>query len=156
MIWQFQKEKTYSCSAMRESKFISNNSSKWKKFEDNIQQGNLAAEEMESAFVELNDDLAYARTFYKNRAVRLFLNNLLTRTYSRIYRGKKWNLNQLGNFFLHEVPRANYSARKLVSNVAPSQKKQAAKSASASGNARGSVGEYFLRSCNGPRATGHE
>ncbi|MBS3915083.1 MAG: stage II sporulation protein M [Bacteroidetes bacterium] len=99
---------------MRESKFIKVNAEKWRRYEDGIKQGSLPPEDMESAFVELNDDLAYARTFYKNRAVRLFLNNLLTPVYSAIYKGKKWNWKKAVNFFAVEAPAINYSARYML------------------------------------------
>jgi len=70
---------------MRESKFIDQNAEKWKEYERDLEADNLGPDKMEKAFIELNDDLAYARTFYKNRSVRVFLNNLLTPVYDRVY-----------------------------------------------------------------------
>lgn len=99
---------------MRESKFISDNKDKWQSYEDGIRNGSLPAEKMEQAFVELNEDLAYARTFYKNRAVRLFLNNLLAPLYNRIYQVKRWNFAGIGRFFSHEAPLMNFQARRFM------------------------------------------
>jgi len=99
---------------MRESKFILQNREKWQKYEAGIRNDSLPAEEMERAFVELNDDLAYARTFYKNRAVRLFLNNLLAPVYNRIYSTRKWNWAGLKTFFLHDAVLMNFRARKYL------------------------------------------
>lgn len=99
---------------MRESKFILQNKEKWQKYEEGIRGETLAAEDMERAFVELNDDLAFARTFYKNRAVRLFLNNLLAPVYTRIYNVRKWNFKALQQFFVYDAPLMNYQARKFL------------------------------------------
>lgn len=99
---------------MRESKFIIQNHEKWQKYEEGIRNETLGAEDMERAFVELNDDLAYARTFYKNRAVRLFLNNLLAPVYTRIYNVRKWNWKALQQFFVHDAPLMNYKARYFI------------------------------------------
>lgn len=96
---------------MRESKFIAQNRDKWKKYEEGIRNDSLPAEEMERAFIELNDDLAFARTFYKNRAVRLFLNNLLAPVYIRIYKVRKWNWASVRDFFANDAPLMNYQAR---------------------------------------------
>lgn len=99
---------------MRESKFIEQNKEKWRRYEEGIHSEKLHADEMSNAFVELNEDLAYARTFYRNRAVRLFLNNLLTPVYTRIYKGKKWTWKNLAHFFTDEVPRMNHAAGRYM------------------------------------------
>lgn len=99
---------------MRESRFIDQNLDKWQKIERAITSEKLPAEEMESAFVELNDDLAYARTFYKNRAVRLFLNNLLAPVYNTLHRGRRANWKSIVTFFTVDAPRMNFAARKYM------------------------------------------
>lgn len=99
---------------MRESRFISQNRDKWHRYEQGLNSGKLGAEETGNAFVELNEDLAYARTFYKNRAVRVFLNNLLIPVYTRIFKGKRWTWKSFGLFFTEEVPRMNYAAGRYM------------------------------------------
>lgn len=99
---------------MRESRFIDQNLDKWRRYEEEISSEKLSAEDMESAFVELNDDLAYARTFYKNRAIRLFLNNLLAPVYSQLLKVRKWNLKSTGHFFSEVAPAHFFSARKFI------------------------------------------
>lgn len=105
---------------MRETKFIDQKAEKWKRYEEGLNSGDLGPDELERAFIELNDDLAYARTFYKNRSVRVFLNNLLTPFYDRIYRGRPRSIRRVGVFFTETAPRIHFQARRfmLVSFVA--------------------------------------
>ncbi|MBL7811999.1 MAG: stage II sporulation protein M [Bacteroidetes bacterium] len=99
---------------MRESKFIDQNREKWQQYEQGIKNNTLDAEKMERAFIELNDDLAYAQTFYKNRSVRVFLNNLLSPVYNRIYRGRSLNRKSVATFFIHDAPLMNFRARHFM------------------------------------------
>jgi uncharacterized membrane protein SpoIIM required for sporulation len=99
---------------MRESKFIDQNAEKWKEYEQNLDAGNLGPDKMEKAFIELNDDLAYARTFYKNRSVRVFLNNLLTPVYDRVYEHRSGGWSKFAAFFTQTAPRISFSARKFM------------------------------------------
>jgi hypothetical protein len=48
---------------MRESRFIEENADKWQKLENSLKENTLPAAELERAYTELNEDLAYARTF---------------------------------------------------------------------------------------------
>lgn len=96
---------------MRESKFIEQNLNKWQNWESNLSKGNLAPEELEKAFVQLNDDLSYAQTHYKNRSVRIFLNNLLAPIYHKIQKSRSWSWKNIGAFFAIDVPHASYQAR---------------------------------------------
>lgn len=99
---------------MRESRFIEHNKEKWGKYEKGIQSDSLGAEQMEEAFLELNDDLAYARTFYKNRAIRLFLNNLLLPIYAKINTSRKASFKSMAHFFTEIAPSNFYSARHFM------------------------------------------
>lgn len=99
---------------MRESKFIDRNSEKWKQFEGDMRSKNMAPDELERAFLELNDDLAYSRTYFPNRSVRVFLNNLLTPVYDRIYRSRPFSRKAITTFFSQTAPRIHWSARKYM------------------------------------------
>jgi len=99
---------------MRESKFIDQNAEKWKQYEQGIRENNLSADELERSFIELNDDLAYARTFYKHRSVRVFLNNLLTPVYDRIYNRKEFSWKNIRDFFLIKAPAIHFKARWFI------------------------------------------
>lgn len=59
---------------MKEARFISRNKEKWKSMENGQQ---LDAEHLAANFIELSDDLAYARTFYPGSEVERYLNQLI-------------------------------------------------------------------------------
>ena len=59
---------------MKEARFISRNKDKWKNMENGQQ---LDAEHLAANFIELSDDLAYARTFYPGSEVERYLNQLI-------------------------------------------------------------------------------
>ena len=59
---------------MKEARFISINKEKWLKMEQGRQ---LDADRLAANFVELSDDLAYARTFYPGSDVEKYLNHLV-------------------------------------------------------------------------------
>ena len=48
---------------MREAQFLKQNAEKWKQYEAEL-HADISADTTAARFVELTDDLAYARTFY--------------------------------------------------------------------------------------------
>ena len=61
---------------MKETSFIKQNKEKWYKFEQMYQQNQRDPDELSRLFIELTDDLSYARTHYPKRSVRVYLNGL--------------------------------------------------------------------------------
>lgn len=59
---------------MKEARFIARNKDKWKEME-NWQR--LDADKLAANFIELSDDLAYARTFYPGSEIEQYLNRLI-------------------------------------------------------------------------------
>lgn len=55
-------------------------------------------------YIQLTDDLAYARTFYPASKVTKYLNGLAARTHLAIYKNKKEKRNRLFNFWTYELP----------------------------------------------------
>lgn len=89
---------------LRESKFISQNLDKWNHIEASVNGNSMDPNDLENSFVELNEDLGYAKTFYPNRSVRVFLNNLLTPIYTKMYKARPWKWSSIKAFFAEEVP----------------------------------------------------
>ena len=56
---------------MRETKFIEQNREKWAEFEELLRENNRDPEQLNQLFIQITDDLSYARTFYPNRSVRM-------------------------------------------------------------------------------------
>lgn len=55
-------------------------------------------------FVQLVDDLAYAKTFYPTSRVTKFINSLASGIYLRIYQNRKEESNRLVKFWRYDVP----------------------------------------------------
>jgi uncharacterized membrane protein SpoIIM required for sporulation len=55
-------------------------------------------------FVQLVDDLAYAKTFYPTSRITRFINFLASRIYLRIYQNRKEESNRLVKFWKYDVP----------------------------------------------------
>ncbi|MEO0404460.1 MAG: stage II sporulation protein M, partial [Bacteroidota bacterium] len=71
-------------------------------------------EELSKLFVETTDDLAYSRTYYPNRSVRVYLNDLSQSVYRSIYKNRKRRKGAFKEFWLQDIPNAMYFARKAL------------------------------------------
>ncbi len=96
---------------MKESKFIEQNKEKWEKLERMIQVENSDPNELSDLFIQLTDDLSYSRTFYQNRTVRAYLNNLTRKIFEKIYINKKAKRKNILNFWKEELPSIVYQSR---------------------------------------------
>ena len=96
---------------MRETSFIQQNEAKWKEFEQILGGERHAPEKLNDLFIQVTDDLSYARTFYPNRSVRVYLNGLAQRIFFKIYKGKTSRRSRIAAFWLDELPLLLYQAR---------------------------------------------
>ena len=96
---------------MRETSFIQQNEKKWKEFEQILAGERNAPEKLNDLFIQVTDDLSYARTFYPNRSVRVYLNGLAQRIFFKIYKGKTSKRSRIVAFWLDELPLLLYQAR---------------------------------------------
>ncbi|MCB0771436.1 MAG: stage II sporulation protein M, partial [Flavobacteriales bacterium] len=72
---------------MREAAFIHRNQAKWQRLEQVLQGlDGLSGDETSDLYIELNDDLSYARTFYPQSNIAIYLNGLAARLHHHIYR----------------------------------------------------------------------
>jgi uncharacterized membrane protein SpoIIM required for sporulation len=97
---------------MRETKFIEQNKEKWAGFEEQLKKGEKDPEKLNSLFMQLTDDLSYARTFYGNRLVRYYLNYLAQKLYLSLYKTKRDRGRKIWAFWKRELPQLVYEARK--------------------------------------------
>ena len=96
---------------MRETSFIKNNKKKWKEFEEILEQQKKDPDKLNDLFIQITDDLSYSRTFYPNRSVRVYLNNLAQQIFHSIYKNKKSRRSRLMSFWTDELPHLIYNAR---------------------------------------------
>ena len=96
---------------MRETSFIKQNKEKWKKYEQVLDQENPDPDELNDLFIQVTDDLSYSRTFYPNRSVRVYLNNIAQQIFYSIYKNKKTKLGRLAYFWTHDLPHMVYKSK---------------------------------------------
>lgn len=97
---------------MRETRFIEQNQDKWAKFEKNLKSGRSNPDELSRQFVEITDDLSYSRTFYPNRSVRVYLNNIAQKVFYSVYKNQKSRLFRFFNFWKEDIPQVIYESRR--------------------------------------------
>ena len=97
---------------MRETQFIEQNKKKWARFEGVLRSNSRNAEELSNLFIDITDDLSYARTFYTNRSVRVYLNSIAQKVFYSIYTSRSSRLKRFMAFWKDDVPQIIYEARK--------------------------------------------
>lgn len=87
---------------MREARFLKQHAEKWKQYERerNIADADVSADR----FVELTDDLAYAKTFYPNSNTSKYLNGLAASFHQKIYQNRKERSGRIIDFWQFELP----------------------------------------------------
>ena len=86
---------------VREGQFIQQNIEKWKIYQ---YEPTTDPDEMAERFTELVNDLGYAKTFYPQSKVTLYLNTLASGIYLGIYKNKKENSSRIVRFWKTELP----------------------------------------------------
>jgi uncharacterized membrane protein SpoIIM required for sporulation len=97
---------------MKETKFIEQNKKKWKDFESLFESKQKDSKELSKLFIQITDDLSYSRTFYANRSVRVYLNNLAQNVYHKIFSRNLKKQNAVTDFITEELPSVLYYHRK--------------------------------------------
>ncbi len=99
---------------MRETDFIKQNKEKWTELEEILKFSEKDPDKLSGLFVQVSDDLSYARTFYKNRSVRSYLNALAQNVFHNLYRTKSDRKKQFILFWKEELPQIVYESRKAL------------------------------------------
>ena len=88
---------------MREAQFLKQNAEKWKQYEAEL-NADISTDTTANRFVEVTDDLAYARTFYPESNTAKYLNGLAALFHQKIYRNKKEKKGRISWFWQYELP----------------------------------------------------
>jgi uncharacterized membrane protein SpoIIM required for sporulation len=96
---------------MRETRFIEQNKAKWVEFEQLLNQPNVHPDDLQRMYIQLTDDLSFARTFYPNRSVRVYLNFLAQKVFSNLYKIKKSPLQKFVSYWKTDLPQLVWEAR---------------------------------------------
>jgi len=99
---------------MKESEFIEQNKEKWVDFEDNLRKKDVSPEKTSKLFIQITDDLSYARTFYKNRSVKNYLNGVAKLLFNDINKNGKNRFSTFINFWKIDLPLVMYMSRRAM------------------------------------------
>lgn len=90
---------------MREAAFIKQNKEKWIAFEKAISiKINTDPDMLADYYIQLTNDLSYARTYYPNSKTLLYLNSLASQAHQKIYINRKEDKNRIIQFWKYEFP----------------------------------------------------
>ena len=90
---------------MKEITFLKQNADKWQQFEQMISvKGGSNPDLMADLFIQLTDDLSYAKTNYPNAKTTKYLNSLAARVHQEIYKNKKEKKSRIITFWKYELP----------------------------------------------------
>ncbi|HPN18832.1 MAG TPA: stage II sporulation protein M, partial [Chitinophagales bacterium] len=96
---------------MKETKFIEQNKKKWAEFEDLSRSKHKDSNLYSKLYIQITDDLSYARTFYSNRSVRVYLNNLAQDIFHKIFSRNRKKQSVLKDFWMEDLPSIMYHHR---------------------------------------------
>ena len=88
---------------MREAQFLKKNAEKWKQYETEVNHFDNP-DTFADRFIELTDDLAYARTFYPKSNTSAYLNGVTSLFHQKIYKNKKEKSGRIASFWQFELP----------------------------------------------------
>jgi uncharacterized membrane protein SpoIIM required for sporulation len=100
---------------MREAAFVKIHKERWQLFEDvlgNKQQ--ISPDKLSDLYIEITDDLSYAKTFYPNSNTAVYLNSIASSAHQKIYKTKKEGKNRIITFFKTEFPLEFYKYHKQL------------------------------------------
>lgn len=86
---------------MREPLFVKQNAKKWEHFEHSATND---PDELADNFIQITDDLAYAKTFYPKSKTTAYLNGLASKFHQSIYKNKSEKGNRFISFWQYELP----------------------------------------------------
>lgn len=98
---------------MKEIVFINRHSERWKKLENDLQGASkLNPDEAADLYIQLTDDLSYARTYFPKSNITSYLNQLTFKAHQKIYHNKKESGSIIIRFWKYTFPLLFYAHRK--------------------------------------------
>lgn len=96
---------------MREALFVKQNAEKWKTYEENTA---TQPDDLAERFIDVTNDLAYAKTFYPKSKTTAYLNGIATTFHQSIYKNKREEKGRFVRFWLYELPILFHQYRKQL------------------------------------------
>lgn len=100
---------------MKEAAFVKQNKARWEEFEKVVKdQGHAQPDRLAELFIQITDDLSFARTQYPQSRTTQYLNALASKVHLEIYKNKREDRNRFITFWKEEVPEALYYSRQQL------------------------------------------
>ncbi len=97
---------------MKLPSFIKQKEKIWSQFEQYLgNKTGIDVEVLADLYVEILEDLSYAKTFYPKSDIIPYLNNLANRAHRLLYRNRKESSNKIMNFYKRDFPLMFYKYR---------------------------------------------
>ncbi|AXE19208.1 stage II sporulation protein M [Runella rosea] len=93
---------------MKEAVFVKRNTEKWQEYESTPAHD---PDRLTERFIELTDDLSYARTFYPKSTVTRYLNGVAAQFHQKLYSNRQEDRNRIAAFWKHELPLLMFESR---------------------------------------------
>ena len=98
---------------MKEAIFVKINKARWKESEGILKDpSSVNPDRLAETYVQITDDLSFARTHYEGSNLVTYLNNLASKAHHTIYRNKKEKSSRFLRFWSEEIPDTIYTARR--------------------------------------------
>ncbi len=97
---------------MREAAFIKQNIERWQQYEKLLSSGVITPEKKSEIFIQLTDDLSFARTQYPNSETTQYVNTLTAKIHQQIYKNKKEEKKRFITFWTLELPQLFLTLRR--------------------------------------------
>lgn len=96
---------------MKESRFIEQNKERWSEFNKAFSSRQKDPGVLSRLFIQITDDLSFARTFYPNRTIRKYLNGITEHVFIQLNVPRKAGFSGFVNFWKTSLPLMNHGAR---------------------------------------------
>lgn len=98
---------------MKEAAFVKENKPRWEEFEKVIlHQQEAGPDRLAELFIQVTDDLSFARTHYPDSRTTKYLNGLAGKVHLQIYKNKKEDKNRFVSFWKEELPDVMFEVRR--------------------------------------------
>ena len=99
---------------MTEPQFIARRKERWQSFETHLRRGMRGdPDQLSDLYIELVEDLSYARTHFGGSSLTQYLNQLAVSAHQQIYGTRRERRDRMLNFFRYEVPVAFVRAKRF-------------------------------------------
>jgi len=100
---------------VKEVVFLNKNANRWKEADKFISlKKNKNPDYYAELFIQITDDLAYAKTYFPDSPTEKYLNSLASKIHQAIYKTKKESSNRFASFWKIELPQELFRIRKYI------------------------------------------